>query len=264
MGTGAKIALGCGCALLLSLALAAGACGLLGYWAKEKFEGIAGDVGAMADRMQARSQEIESWERKANAHAYDRPADGVISEPRLVTFLEARKRVYEAYRSHEAFVKEVEQRPGPPAPDDLLSAGGRLAEAFADVRLERAKALAELGMSEAEYRDIQLAVYKTAWTTEAAGSSGKLPAEAVAESMAHAGREIEEAARTGIAAAQKEGVPGAGHLSPEDAKKLERGMARLGQATSEAIAVPQANLELFRKHEAEIRKYAMTGVADLF
>lgn len=264
MGTGAKIALGCGCALLLALALAAGACGLLGYWAKEKFEGVAGDVGAMADRMQARSGEIDSWLEKANANAYTAPADGLIAEPRLLAFLEVRRRVHETYEKHPVFAKEIEKRPGPERPGDLLSAGGRLAEAVADLRLASAQALAEVGMSEAEYRDIQLAVYKTAWATEAAGTSGKLPSETVAESMAQAGRAMEEAARGGISTAQKEGVPGAGHLSPEDAKKLEEGMAKLGQATSEAVAVPQANLELFRKHEAEIRKYAMTGVADLF
>jgi hypothetical protein len=263
MGTGAKIALGCGCVLVLAGALAVGACGLLGYWAKGKFEGVAADVEGIAKRVEARTEEIDSWEQKANANVYSPPADGVISEARLLTFLDVRKRVYETYRSHEAFVKEVEKRPGQPAPGDLLSAGSRLAEAFADLRLARAKALAELGMSEGEYRDIQMAVYKTAWASGAAGTSGKMPSEAVAESMAQAGKALEETARSGVAAAQREGVPGASHLSPEDARKLQEGMAQLGQATSHAIAVPQANVELFRRHEAEIRRYAMDGLAVL-
>jgi hypothetical protein len=28
-----------------------------------------------------------------------------------------------------------------------------------------------------------------------------------------------------------------------------------------SLAVPRANVELFRKHEADIKKYAMTGLA---
>ena len=38
-------------------------------------------------------------------------------------------------------------------------------------------------------------------------------------------------------------------------------MARLGQDAGQALAVPRANVELFRKYEADIKKYAMNGLA---
>ena len=36
-------------------------------------------------------------------------------------------------------------------------------------------------------------------------------------------------------------------------------MAEAGKA-AKALEVPKANIELFRKHEAEIRQYAMSGL----
>ncbi len=116
-------------------------------------------------------------------------------------------------------------------------------------------------MSEEEYRDIQLAVYKSAWASDAERESGKMPAEAVSESMSQAAKGMEEAMRAGLEAAQKGGVPGSGTLSPEDAKKAQEAMDQLGQDAGQALAVPRANVELFRKYEADIKKYAMHGLA---
>jgi hypothetical protein len=123
------------------------------------------------------------------------------------------------------------------------------------------KALAELGMSEGEYRDIQVAVYKTAVASDTEKQSGRMPAEAVSESMAEAAKGLDEAARAGLEAAQKEGVPGSGNLSEDDVKKLREEMTRLGEEAGKALEIPRANVELFRKHEADIKKYAMHGLA---
>ena len=109
------------------------------------------------------------------------------------------------------------------------------------------KALAAAGMSEEEYRDIQMAVYKSAWASEAESESGRLPAEAVSESMSEAAKQMQ----------------GAGQLSDEDASRLQEGMKRLGEEGGEALHVPRANVELFRKHQADIKKYAMHGLAFL-
>jgi hypothetical protein len=38
-------------------------------------------------------------------------------------------------------------------------------------------------------------------------------------------------------------------------------VARLGQDAGKALDVPKANVELFRRHEAEIKKYAMNALA---
>jgi hypothetical protein len=67
--------------------------------------------------------------------------------------------------------------------------------------------------------------------------------------------------RAGLEGAQKEGVPGSARLSEEDVKKLQESMTHLGQEAGQALDVPKANVDLFRKHEAEIKKYAMHGLA---
>ena len=162
MGTGQKIALGCGSIVLAGAALAAGTCGLLTYWAKGKAEGVVSDFGEMAKKASAVTEEIERWEQKANANPYDPPADGVIPEPRLLKFLEARKQVHAVYEARRADLEAIEKKPASSSdkltPSELWNAGGQLADAFGALKLAQAKALAEVGMSEAEYHAIQLAV----------------------------------------------------------------------------------------------------------
>ena len=196
---------------------------------------------------------------------YTAPADGVIPEDRFVKFLDTRKRVYSVYERYEGDLRELQSKSESAgdklSPSDLWSAGGKLAEAFGAIRLEQLKALAELGMSEGEYRDIQIAVYKTAVASDTEKQSGRMPAEAVSESMAEAAKGLDEAARAGLEAAQKEGLPGSESLSPEDVKKLQDEMTRLGAEAGKALEVPRANVELFRKYEADIKKYAMHGLA---
>ena len=261
MGTGAKIAIGCGCFLLLGAAAVVGVVGMGAWWAKEKITEATGGLGTLA----AKAEEIERWERQANAHPYTAPADGVIPEDRFVKFLDTRKRVYSVYERYEADIrglqKKAETAGDTLSPSDLLTAGGKLAEVFGAIRLEQMKALAELGMSEGEYRDIQVAVYKTALASDAEKQSGRMPAEAVSESMAEAAKGLDEAARAGLEAAQREGVPGAQSVSPEDVAKLQQEMTRLGEEAGQALAVPKANVELFRKYEADIKRYAMHGLA---
>jgi hypothetical protein len=261
MGTGAKIAIGCGCLLLLGGVAVVGVVGWGAWWAKGKVTEATGGLEQIA----AKASEIDRWEKKANANAYTRPADGVIAEPRLLTFLETRKRVYSVYERYEPELRSLQKKSESAGdkltPSDLWSAGGKLAEVFGEIRLAQMKSLAQLGMSEAEYRDIQLAVYKSAWASDAEKRSGKMPAEAVSESMAEAAKGTNEAMRAGLEAARKEGVPGTGGVSEDDVKKLQEQMTELGQEAGEVLEVPKANVELFRKHEAEIRKYAMHGLA---
>jgi hypothetical protein len=116
-------------------------------------------------------------------------------------------------------------------------------------------------MSEAEYRDIQMAVYKSAWAAEATTESGKLPAEAVSDSMSEAAKQVQSAMKAGLEAAKKEGVPGSGNVDDADVNKVQEGVSQLGQQASQALYVPKANVLLFRKYQAEIQKYAMHGLA---
>ena len=254
MGKGAKIALGCGCLVLLAGAAVVGIFGVGAFWAKSKVSELTGGL----DNLAAKSRELESWEKKANANPYSAPADGVISEDRLLKFLETRKRVFAVYQQYEPQFKELEAKTkaagDKPSFTDAMAGVGKVAELFGQVRLTQMKALAELGMNEQEYRDIQLAVYKSAWASESEKQSGKMPSEALAE----AGKEMQDAMRKGLAEARKQGVPGTA-ISEEQEKKLQESMGGLG-AAAKALDVPKANVELFRKHEAEIKKYAMTGL----
>ena len=85
-----------------------------------------------------------------------------------------------------------------------------------------------------------------------------MPAEAVSESMSQAAKGMEEATRAGLEAAQKEACPAPERSRPRTCRRPRSAMEQLGQDAGEALAVPRANVELFRKYEAEIRKYAMT------
>jgi hypothetical protein len=261
MGTGAKIAIGCGCFLLLGGAAVVGVVGWGAWWAKGR---IAEATGGL-EKIAAKTGEIERWEKRANANAYTRPADGVIPEERFDKFLATRKQVYSVYERYEpelrALQKKADGAGDKLTPSDLWSAGGKLAEVVGEIRLAQVKSLAGEGMSEAEYRDIQVAVYKSAWAADTQKESGKMPAEAVSQSMSEAAKGMDEAMRAGLEAARKGGVPGSGKVSEGDVRKLQEQMTQLGQDAGKALEVPRANVELFRRHEAEIRKYAMHGLA---
>ncbi len=261
MGTGAKIAIGCGCVVLLGAAAVIGVLGAGAWWAKGKVDEATGGVAQMT----AVTEEIERFEKQANANPYTAPADGVIPEPRFLKFMDTRKQVYAVYERYEAQLREIEKKADSPSDkhtlSELWSAGGSLAQMAGAIRLAQMKALAGVGMSEEEYRDIQLAVYKSAWASEAEAESGKLPAEAMSESVSETAKQIQDALRAGAEAAKMQGVPGAGQMSDEDARQLQEGMKQLGEGAGEALYVPKANVELFRRHQADIKKYAMNGLA---
>ena len=263
MSTGAKIAIGCGCVVLLGAAAVVGVLGVGAWWAKGKIEQAS--VGL--DKMTAVTEETERFQKQANANAYTPPADGVIPEGRFLKFMDTRKQVYAVYARHEQDLRELQKKAESQSDkltlSELWSAGGSLAEMAGAIRLAQMKALAAAGMCESEYRDIQLAVYKSAWASEAETSSGKLPAEAVSESMSEAAKQMQEAMRSAAEAARKQGVPGASQISDKDTRELQEGMQQLGENAGEALHVPRANVELFRKHQADIKKYAMNGLAFL-
>jgi hypothetical protein len=198
MGTRAKIAIGCGCIALLGAAAVVGVLGVGAWWAKGKIQQAS--VGL--DKMTAASQEIERFEKRANANPYTPPADGVIPEARFLKFMDARKQVHAVYERYETQLRDLQQKADSSTEkltfSELWSAGGALAEVAGAIRLAQMKALAAAGMSEAEYRDIQMAVYQSVWAPAA-----------------------------------------------------------------ESTPVPTANMELFRKHQADIQKYAMHGLAFL-
>jgi hypothetical protein len=263
MGTGTKIALGCGCAALLATAAAVGVVGMGAWWAKGKIK----ETRAGIDKMTAESEETERYQQQADANPYAPAADGVVGEPRLLKFIDVRKQVYAVYERYEAQLKELEKKKdsanGKLTMSEVWSAGGALAEMAGEIRLAQMKGLASVGMSDSEYRDIQMAVTKAAWAFQSESKSGKLPAEQVSETMSEAAKQMGDAMRAGLDAAKKQGVPGSQTTSDADARKLQEEMQQAGKTAGESLHVPRANVELFRKHEADLKKYAMHGLAFL-
>ncbi len=215
MSKAAKIAIGCLIALFLAgVALVVGFGGLL-WWGKGKIQEMTGQATETV-------QKIEALEKKANENPFTPPADGTISEDRLLKFIEIRKRVFGIYEKHGATFEAVSQKKEADFSD--LTKG---LSVMAEIRTAQAQALADLGMSTAEYAFMVESVYKSAWASAVAAEHGGKSTSAVV------GEAVEEAQE------QAEG------MSPEAAKALD---------------VPKANVELFRKHETELKKYAMAGL----
>jgi len=155
LGTGAKVAIGCGIAVVVGgVMLAAVVFGGL-WWVKGKAEQFTG-----------RETQIEELKKKANAVPFTEPADGIVSEERLVKFLDVRRRVFEVYAKHkdelEAMNKEKQT--------DMRKVARGLG-VLAEVRLALAQAQADVGMGDDEYRFLIQQVYKTLWASEAAKAS---------------------------------------------------------------------------------------------
>jgi hypothetical protein len=192
LGTGAKVAIGCGIAVVVGgVMLAAVVFGGL-WWAKGKAEQFTG-----------RETQIEELKKKANAVPFTEPADGLVNEERLVKFLDVRRRIFDVYAKHKDELEAMNKKKQADFSDVTRGLG-----VLAEVRLAQAQALADVGMSEAEYHFLIQQVYKSFWASEAAKVS---PA------------------------------PGGGAAVP-------------------TLDVPPANIALFRKHEAEIKHYAMGGL----
>jgi hypothetical protein len=240
MSTGAKIAVGCAIAAVLAGIVFVVAIGGAAWWFKGKVEQTAGNIVE-------KSNEIEAYEKKANANPFTEPADGVLSEPRFLKFLEARKAVYAVYERHEAELEALKDKKEADFSDITKFAG-----LVTDIRLAQARALAAAGMSEDEYRFIQTAVYKSMWAAATAKETGKQPDELIAEASKQLGEAVRELERLGDA----QGLP----ASEKEVREAQDAVAELERGT-EGLSVPPANLELFRKHEADIKKYAMSGLA---
>jgi hypothetical protein len=227
VGKGGKILLGCGIAVVVvgmgvAVLVIGGA-----YWAKGKAETYVSGIAA-------KTEEITRYEKQANQNPFTPPADGALQEPQLVKFLDVRKQIYAVYQQHKSDFDSLAERTKNKKDlsiSETLEAGTLMARLAGDVRLVQMKALAADGMSETEYRYIQQAVYKSAWAREFEKDGALQPGDHV-RAMASAGA----------------GVPGGKEVFDDLANRAK------------ALDVPQTNLELYRKYEEDIKKYAMTGL----
>lgn len=238
MGTGAKIAIGCVIAVVVAGIVGVAAIGGVAYWAKGKAEQVA-----------AEQKQIQEFQQKADAHPFTRPADGRIREAQLLKFLEVRKSVFAVYQKH---AKELEARKHKQNAD--FGDVRKVFNVINEIRLAQARAQADQSLSSEEYAFLVEQVYKSAWASEVAKSTGgKNLSEAASEASDQAAREMERQA-------EESGMPEeARKAMQEAAEKLRRGSEEIEEQTR-SLDVPRENIELFRKHESEIKKYAMTGL----
>jgi hypothetical protein len=251
---GVKIAIGCfvAAAVVGTAAMAVFVGGV--WWAKGKVETYVGDAVG-------KTQEIARYEKQANRHSFNPPADGVIQEAQLVTFLDVRKQIYGVYQQHKPEFDSLSARTEHKKDlslSETVEAGGMFARLAGDVRLVQMKALAAAGMSETEYRYIQQAVYRSAWAGEFEKEAGSQPSEHVA-TMLEVQKQALQAGQEALRKAQEAGAPGAAPMTDEQVKSSQSVLDQLGEQ-SQALEVPRANIELFKKYEADIKKYAMTGL----
>jgi len=266
LGTGTKIAIGCGIAAVVGgVVVAAAVFGGL-WWAKGKVDQVAGN-----------ETRIEELKKKANAVPFTTPADGVIQEDRLVKFLDIRKRVFGVYEKHRVEIEAMGKKKQADFSDVTASLG-----VLNEVRTAQAQALADVGMSEAEYQFMVQQIYKTMLASEVAKQSGgKSVSETAGAAYDKAAEEMEKTRQAAEAESKTAGQEQKDATLTDEQKKtvadqreaakkalddLKKGItdarkqgAEMRENAREMDAPPQ-NIALFQKYEPEIKKYAMGGL----
>jgi hypothetical protein len=241
VGTGGKIAIGCGIALVVGVIGVVGVIVGGAYWAKSKVESV-----------KAEQKEIEDLRTKANEATFSEPADGVVQEPQIVRLIAVRKKVYEVYSKNEAFIQSMKDEKKKEANFSDLRKGFALLN---ELRLAQVKGQAEQRMSDSEYAFLVGQVYKSSWAAHVADQTGgKTLTEATDDANRKAIEQMREAAER------------AGEKSTQAKDAIEKQVGALEEHADEAhdaaaaADAPPQNVALFRKYEADLKKYAMSGL----
>jgi hypothetical protein len=247
LSKGAKIALGCGLAAVLAAGAVVVVVGGLAWWgigkAKQATEGFVAD-----------QEGVEKDLEKANANPFTPPPDGVVQEDRLVKFLAVRRRVHdEVYLKHKDMIEDQAQKEKAD-----LQALAKLPFIISELRAAKARALAQQGMSEAEFGWLFGTVYgNLVLDGMARGGEGT----SVADASRHASRAMAEQAEQAAAAVEANpSLPAEAKQQLREAATRARAEADRAVETSRALEVPAANRALFNRYRDEILKYTMGGL----
>lgn len=241
MGTGGKIAIGCGIALVVAVVGVVAFVGIGAYWVKGK-----------AESLQAEQKQIEELKAKANEGSFTEPADGVVQEPQIVRFIAVRKHVYDVYSKNEAFIQSMKDDKKKDANFADVRKGFSLLN---ELRLAQAKGQADQAMSDSEYAFLVGQIYRSSWAAHVADQTG---GKTVTEATDDANRKAIEQ--------MKQAAERAAEQSPELKDTLDKQVGALEEHADEAhesaaaVDVPPQNVVLFRKYEADLKKYAMSGL----
>ena len=239
-----KVAIGCFAVAVIALFLfVAGVIGF-GYWAKQKVQEVTGGGPA-----------VEEARKAANAVPFTRPPGNIVAEPRLVRFIEIRASVFSVYEKYRG---EIESRMAKVKEGKSLDFGDISTGLTLMGELQKAEtlALAKHGMSEDEYAFITGEVYKSMWTDFGGGEASK---KAIKDASQAA-----KAAADAMKAAEAQGMP------PEAREALAKAGSEIAASTQQAtrdienVGTAPENVALFKKYEADLKKYAMPGLHILF
>lgn len=239
-----KVAIGCFAVAVIALfLLIAGLIGF-GYWAKNKVQEVAGGGPA-----------VEAARKAANAVPFTRPSGNIVAEPRLVKFIEIRANVFSVYEKYrgEIETRMAKVKDGKSLDFGDISTGLTL---MGELQKAEALALAKHGMSEDEYAFITGEVYKSMWTDFGSGEASK---KAIKDASQAA-----KAAAEAMKAAESQGMP------PEAREALAKAGSEIAASTRQAtrdienVGTAPENVALFKKYEADLKKYAMPGLHILF
>jgi predicted RNase H-like HicB family nuclease len=225
-------------------------------------------VKGKAQQFTGDQNRIDELQAKANANRFTPPADGTIQEDRLVKFLEVRKRVYAIYEQHKDAFEAMRKKEKADFSDAARTFGF-----INDIRLAQAQAQADLGMSDDEYRFLVQQVYKTMFAAEVAKETGgKSVSEAAGETYEKASDQMKQAAdemkkaREDMKKAGVKDEAAQGASAEEAQESVEKSLKEMREAAKQQreqakqLDVPKQNIDLFRKYEADIKKYAMSGL----
>jgi hypothetical protein len=255
MNTAGKIAIGCGAVVLTGGLVVLGIVGYAGYKAKQGYDHVKGRFESMAQTQ----KQIDELHAKANANPFSEPADHTISEPRLVKFLEARKRVYEVYQQHQAEFEALQQKKEADVGDAMKGLS-----VLNEARLAQARALADVGMGEAEYKYYVASVYTSMIGAEVSKASGGKKLSTVMDENLQRAR---QALETQASATPDPSLPPEAQKAMREAQAdARRQLAEMDKQAPDTIReaqkadVPEINIRLIQKYDADVKKYAMGGL----
>lgn len=241
MGTGGKVAIGCGIALVVAVLAVVGVVVGGAFFVKGKVEAL-----------QAEQKQVQDLKAKANEATFEAPSDGLVQEAQIVRFIAVRKGVYDVYSKNEAFIEAMKDEKKNNADFSDVRKGFAL---LTELQLAQAKGQADQKMSDSEYAFLVGQIYKSSWAAAVADQTG---GKSVTEATDEANRQAIEQ--------MKQAAERAGEQSPEMKDALDKQVGALEEHADEAhqaavaADVPPQNVALFRKYEADLKKYAMSGL----
>ncbi len=245
MSGAAKIAIGCGVVVVMGGVVLVGAVVGGAYWVKGK-----------ASTFVASAEKVEKLREEAEANPFTPPADGILQESRLDAYLTVRKSQTAFLDGRSGQIAAANKRLSVPGATASFSDIAEGAKFIGDLQQNFYGALAAEKMSHAEYRWIVFEVYRAEFASEVENKNeGKTPSQVTTEAADSARLAMEEHQND----PQDPNLPPEMKQGADAMKDAMKDIAAKAKSGSAALDPPQANVELVRKHDADIRKYALSG-----